>query len=183
MELIKCKLDGVVICKPKLYYDNRGFFAETFRKDILENFVNKKIDFCQSNTSYSKHGTIRGLHFQTSETSQSKLISVNYGEILDVIVDIRKNSDTFGDIFSIVINDKNNYSLFIPKGFAHGFSVLSNFAKINYYVDSYYNPKNESGINPLDTDLNIDWKINKDLALISEKDLKLPNFKKNKFCI
>ena len=181
MDFKKCKLNGIVICKPKLFEDSRGFFAETFRRDLLENYIGKEINICQSNTSHSKYGTIRGLHFQLSESSQSKLVSVSYGEILDVVVDLRKKSETFGEVFSIKINDKNNFSLFIPKGFAHGFSVLSDYARVNYHVDSYYNKNQESGINPLDSELNIDWKISNRLAIISEKDSKLPNFSDCKF--
>ena len=181
MDFKKCKLKGIVICKPQLFKDSRGFFAEIFRKDQLEKYLNKKVDICQSNTSHSKYGTVRGLHFQHSEASQSKLVSVSFGEILDVVVDLRRKSETFGKVFSIIINDKNNLGLFIPKGFAHGFSVLSDYARVNYHVDSYYNKNRESGINPFDSELNIDWKISNKSVLISEKDSKLPNFSDYKF--
>ena len=118
-------------------------FSEVFRKDLLEKTVNQKINFCQSNTSESKYGTIRGLHFQASPSSQTKLVSVSKGEILDVALDIRKNSSPYGKFYSIILGEKNNFQLFIPKGFAHGFSVLSKEARVHYQVDNYYDIKNE----------------------------------------
>ena len=177
MEFEKVEIEGLVLCKPKLIYDNRGFFSEIFRKDLLEKFINKKTKFCQSNTSESSYGTIRGLHFQVSPSSQSKLVSVSKGEILDVALDIRTNSSTYGKFYSVILNDKNNFQLYIPKGFAHGFSVLSKEARVHYQVDNYYDNKNEFGINPLDKDLGIDWKIDKENFHISNKDLTHPNLK------
>ena len=123
MEFEKVEIEGLVLCKPKLIYDNRGFFSEIFRKDLLEKFINKKIEFCQSNTSESSYGTIRGLHFQVSPSSQTKLISVSKGEILDIALDIRENSNTYGKYYTVILNDKNNFQLYIPPGFAHGFSA------------------------------------------------------------
>jgi len=177
MEFEKCEIEGLVLCKPKLIFDNRGFFSEIFRKDLLERYTGKKLNFCQSNTSESTYGTIRGLHFQTYPSSQSKLVSVSKGEILDVALDIRADSSTYGKFYSTVINDKNNFQLYIPKGFAHGFSVLSKEARVNYQVDNFYDNKNEFGINPLDNNLGIDWKINKDNYHVSSKDLDNPEFK------
>ena len=177
MEFEKDEIEGLILCKPKLINDDRGFFSEVFRKDLLENTVKQKINFCQSNTSESKYGTIRGLHFQTSPSSQTKLVSVSKGEILDVALDIRKNSNTYGKIYSVILNDKNNFQLLIPKGFAHGFSVLSKEARVQYQVDNYYDNKNEFGINPLDKDLAIDWKISKEKYHISSKDLTHPDLK------
>lgn len=177
MEFEKDEIEGLILCKPKLINDDRGFFSEVFRKDLLENNVKQKINFCQSNTSESKYGTIRGLHFQTSPSSQTKLISVSKGEILDVALDIRKNSSTYGKFYSVILNDKNNFQLLIPKGFAHGFSVLSKEARVHYQVDNYYDDKNEFGINPLDKDLAIDWKISKEKYHISSKDLTHPDLK------
>lgn len=176
MQLIKCKLEGLILIKPKKIIDNRGFFCEVFRKNCLEELINKKITFCQSNLSKSVYGTIRGLHYQTYPFSQSKLISAVKGEILDVVIDIRKKSNTYGKIYSVILNDKNNFRLFIPKGFAHGFSVLSETATILYNVDNYYNKESERGINPLDNELAIDWKIKKNKSIISVKDQSLPNF-------
>lgn len=176
MQLLKCKLEGLILIKPKKITDNRGFFCEVFRKNRLEELINEKITFCQSNLSQSVYGTIRGLHYQAYPFSQSKLVTAIKGEILDVVVDIRKKSNTYGKIYSVILNDKNNFRLFIPKGFAHGFSVLSETATILYNVDNYYNKESDRGINPLDTELAIDWKIKINECIISEKDLSLPNF-------
>ena len=121
MEFEKVEIEGLILCKPKLINDNRGFFSEIFRKDLLESTIKQKINFCQSNTSESKYGTIRGLHFQASPSSQTKLVSVSKGEILDVALDIRKNSKTYGKFYSVILNDNNNFQLYIPPGFAHGF--------------------------------------------------------------
>ena len=177
MEFEKIEIEGLILCKPKLINDNRGFFSEIFRKDLLESITEQKINFCQSNTSESSYGTIRGLHFQVSPSSQSKLVSVSKGEILDVALDIRTNSSTYGKFYSVILDDKNNFQLYIPKGFAHGFSVLSKEARVHYQVDNYYDNKNEFGINPLDKDLGIDWKIDKENFHISSKDLTHPNLK------
>jgi len=177
MEFEKCEIKGLVLCKPKLIYDNRGFFSEIFRKDLLEKITGKKLNFCQSNTSESKYGTIRGLHFQIPPSNQSKLVSVSKGEILDVAIDIRENSKTYGEFYSVILNDDNNFQLYIPPGFAHGFSVLSKESRVHYQVDNYYDKKNEFGINPLDKNLAIDWKIRKEKYHISSKDLSNPDFK------
>ncbi len=177
MEFEKIEIEGLILCKPKLINDSRGFFSEIFRKDLLESITEQKINFCQLNTSESSYGTIRGLHFQVSPSSQSKLVSVSKGEILDVALDIRTNSSTYGKFYSVILNDKNNFQLYIPKGFAHGFSVLSKEARVHYQVDNYYDNKNEFGINPLDKDLGIDWKIDKENYHISSKDLTHHNFK------
>ena len=112
MEFEKVEIEGLILCKPKLINDDRGFFSELFRKDLLENTLKQKINFCQSNTSESKYGTIRGLHFQTSPSSQTKLVSVSKGQILDVALDIRKNSKTYGKFYSIILNDNNNFQFF-----------------------------------------------------------------------
>ena len=177
MKFEKCEINDLIICKPDIINDKRGFFTETFRKDLFDNFTGKKSSFCQTNCSQSSYGTIRGLHFQISPSSQSKLISVQSGEILDVALDLRKNSKTFGKYFSLLLNDINNYQFFIPKGFAHGFSVLSEKARVQYMVDNFYDKKNEFGINPFDNNLNINWKVKN--HIISEKDTSSPNFDKN----
>tara|TARA_B100001741_G_C16508498_1_gene578454 strand:- start:713 stop:1255 length:543 start_codon:yes stop_codon:yes gene_type:complete len=178
MNFEKCFIEGIIICKPNIINDERGFFSETYRKDLLKNISNKEIEFCQTNTSESIFGTIRGLHFQKPPNSQSKLISVVRGEILDVVVDLRKNSKTFGKVFSIILNSKNNFQIFIPRGFAHGFSVLSKNARIIYHVDEYYNKESESGIYPLDNKLSIDWRLKKSEIILSDKDVLLPKFDK-----
>jgi dTDP-4-dehydrorhamnose 3,5-epimerase len=181
MEFEKVEIEGLILCKPKLINDSRGFFSEIFRKDLLESILEQKINFCQLNTSESKYGTIRGLHFQASPSSQTKLVSVSKGEILDVALDIRRSSHTYGKFYSAILNDKNNFQLYIPKGFAHGFSVLSKEARVQYQVDNFYDEKNEFGINPLDNNLGIDWKINKENYHISRKDLNHPDLKNINF--
>jgi len=183
MEFEKVGIEGLVLCKPKLIEDERGFFSETFRKDLLENFISKKLDFCQHNTSKSSFGVLRGLHFQTAPKAQTKLISVSNGEILDVALDIRKDSPTFGKHYSIILNDINNFQLLVPKGFAHGFISLSENVRVNYQVDNFYSNKDEFGINPFDEDLKIHWILEKNQIIINDKDkssIKLshaPNYK------
>ena len=132
MEFEKFDIEGPVLCKPVIKEDERGFFAEVFRKDLLEDFLNEKFNFCQSNLSRSKKGVLRGLHFQTYPFAQTKLVSVSKGEILDLIVDIRRESLTYGKGTQIILNDTNHYQLLVPKGFAHGFLVLSDIAEVQY---------------------------------------------------
>ena len=183
MEFEKLKIDGLVLCKPKIIKDDRGFFSETFRKDLLEDFISDKIDFCQHNASESSFGVLRGLHFQTAPKAQTKLISVSNGEILDVVLDIRKDSPTYGKHYSIILNDINNFQLLVPKGFAHGFISLSENVRVNYQVDNFYSNKDEFGINPFDEDLKIHWILKKNQIIINDKDkssIKLshaPNYK------
>ena len=179
MEFEKIEIEGLILCKPKLITDKRGFFSEIFRKDLLEGITNQKINFCQSNTSLSKYGTIRGLHFQKPPYAQTKLIRCVSGSILDVAIDLRKNSKTYGKSFCVELSSENNKQLFVPKGFAHGFQVISDEAIVNYKVDNFYNPKSDSGIIWNDKDLSIDWSL--DLKpILSEKDLKLISFKELK---
>ena len=170
MEFEKLKIDGLVLCKPKIIEDKRGFFSETFRKDLLEDFISKKLNFCQHNTSESSFGVLRGLHFQTKPKAQTKLISVSHGEILDVVLDIRKDSPSYGKHCSVILNDINNFQLFVPKGFAHGFIALSEVVRVNYQVDDYYSSENEFGINPLDSGLKINWILEKNQIIINDKD-------------
>tara|TARA_B100001027_G_C16244943_1_gene321375 strand:- start:621 stop:1202 length:582 start_codon:yes stop_codon:yes gene_type:complete len=170
MEFEKLKIDGLVLCKPKIIEDKRGFFSETFRKDLLEDFISDKLDFCQHNTSRSSFGVLRGLHFQTKPKAQTKLISVSNGEILDVVLDIRKDSPTYGKHYSVILNDINNFQLLVPRGFAHGFIALSELARVNYNVDNYYSSENEFGINPFDRDLKINWILEKNQIIINNKD-------------
>ena len=170
MEFEKLKIDGLVLCKPKIIEDERGFFSETFRKDLLEDFISDKLEFCQHNTSRSSFGVLRGLHFQTAPKAQTKLISVSNGEILDVVLDIRKDSPTYGKHYSNILNNINNFQLLVPKGFAHGFIALSELVRVNYNVDNYFSSKNEFGINPFDKDLKINWILEKNQIIISNKD-------------
>ena len=176
MKFLNCEIPGLVICQPNKIYDDRGFFSEIFRKDLLEKFIGYKINFCQENFSESKFGVLRGLHFQKQPFSQSKLVSVIKGKILDVAVDLRKNSNHYGEYFSIELDDVENKQLFIPKGFAHGFVVLSKSAKVCYKVDNFYNLKSECGLNYDDPKLNIDWKINRNSIITKQKDTCYPLF-------
>ena len=174
MEFKKTKLAGCLIFTPSIFSDERGYFAETFRKSWLTEYDYFDSEFIQDNQSHSIFGTIRGLHLQTGEHAQTKLVRVLSGRILDVAVDLRKDSPTFGEHFSVELSAENNQQLWIPKGFAHGFSVLSDEAVVCYKCDAYYNKEAESGIHPLDSTLNIDWQISKAQQTISDKDLSLP---------
>ena len=181
MKFIKCDLPGLIICEPKKLKDERGFFTESFRKDLFENYLGRKVDFCQENLSESSYGVLRGMHFQKEPHAQSKLVSVLKGKIQDVVIDIRKNSKFYGKSFSILLDDINNRQLFIPKGFAHGFVVLSKLARVSYKVDNYYNPSSEEGLNYNDPQLNIDWKIDKKEIQINSKDCNYSDFNSNNF--
>ena len=181
MKFIKADIPDLVICEPKKLNDERGFFTESFRKDLFEKFLGQKINFCQENTSESKYGVLRGLHFQVEPFAQSKLVSVTKGKILDVAVDIRKNSKYYGKSFSIELDEFNNKQLFIPKGFAHGFVVMSETARVSYKVDNYYNPESERGINFNDSSLGINWKIDVNSIILNEKDTKYPEFNSDYF--
>ena len=177
MKINKTFIEDLLIIEPQLFKDERGFFYESYNKNNLD--IN--IVFVQDNESKSYKGVIRGLHFQAPPFEQSKLVRCVSGNILDVALDLRKNSKTYGKFFSIELSSENNKQLFVPKGFAHGFQVLSETAIVNYKVDSFYNPKSDSGIIWNDKDLSIDWNLDikpilsdKDLKLISVKDLKSP---------
>lgn len=177
MELINTEFPGLFILKPKVFEDSRGYFFEAYNKSKIDIF--KDIDFVQDNQSKSSYGTIRGLHYQLEPYAQSKLIRVLEGTILDVVVDVREKSPTFGKHFSIELSYDNKQQLFIPKGFAHGFSVLSKTATVLYKTDQYYNPESERGINFNDANLNIDWKIDLAKAIVSPKDKVLPTLKES----
>ena len=174
MKIKKTFIEDLFIVEPTLFQDKRGFFFEPYNKNKLDKFVN--IVFIQDNESVSNQGVIRGLHFQTPPHAQSKLVRCVSGKILDVVVDIRKKSKTYGQVFSVELSSKNNRQLFIPKGFAHGFQALSEKAIVNYKVDEHYNPSSDSGIIWNDKDLSIKW--NFDLVpVLSKKDLSLKEFK------
>lgn len=171
MEFLKTDIDGVFIIKPKVIEDERGYFFESFsEREFNENV--EKIDFVQDNQSKSCYGVVRGLHFQKGEYAQSKLVRCVKGTILDVAVDLRKDSSTYGKYVSVVLSEDNHQQLFIPRGFAHGFSVLSEETIVQYKCDNFYNKESEGGINPFDDELKIDWKIPKDNVILSEKDSK-----------
>lgn len=178
MEIVKTSIEGLVIIKPKVYLDERGYFMESYKESIIkENFPD--IHFIQDNESRSSYGVLRGLHFQKPPFEQTKLVRVIEGEVLDVAVDLRKNSRTYGKWESIILSGENKKQFFIPKGFAHGFLVLSEKAIFSYKVDNIYVPESESGILYNDTVLSIDWKINQDDVIVNHKDKILPPFNKN----
>tara|TARA_B100001769_G_scaffold237734_1_gene203209 strand:- start:15 stop:572 length:558 start_codon:yes stop_codon:yes gene_type:complete len=174
---------GLEILKPKFFKDERGYFFESFNQKIFKNKISHKLSFCQENESFSKRGVIRGLHYQLPPFAQSKLVRVVHGKVLDVVVDIRKGSPSFGKCFSKELSAENRIQLFIPKGFAHGYITLSDFSIFSYKVDNYYNEKSERGILYNDSLLNIDWKLNKEEFILSEKDQNNPIFSKAEYFI
>ncbi len=170
-------LDGCFVIEPKVFTDLRGTFIEVFhQKDFIEK-TGLDIHFVQDNQSISKYGVLRGLHFQTGEASQAKLVRVVKGEVLDVVVDLRTESKTFGQYYSIKLSETNHKQLFIPRGFAHGFVSLAEESIFSYKCDNYYNPKAEAGIHFNDATLQIDWHLPNEDLIISDKDLALPSFK------
>jgi len=175
MNLIKTKLDGLVVLKPTVFKDNRGYFMESYNQKNINKLLGN-VNFVQDNESESSRGVLRGLHFQKPPYTQAKLVRCLKGSVLDVALDLRKDSKTYGIFETISLTEENKKQLFIPKGFAHGFIVLSKSAILSYKVDNYYNPESESGIIWNDPDLNIDWKINKNEIIVSEKDKNLPTF-------
>ena len=174
MQIIETIFYGLKIVKPKIYNDSRGYFFESFKSQYF--FDNFGVRFIQDNESYSNHMVLRGLHYQKPPYAQSKLIRVISGEILDVVIDLRKKSKTYGKSYKIVLSDKNNFQLFVPKGFAHGFLVKSETAKILYKVDNKYHPEFEDGLMWNDKDLNIKWPIK--YPILSDKDKQNISFKK-----
>ena len=175
MNLIKTKLDGLVVLNSSIFKDNRGYFMESYNQKNINKLLGN-VNFVQDNESESFRGVLRGLHFQKPPYAQAKLIRCLQGSVLDVVLDLRKYSKTYGIFETIVLSSENKVQLFVPKGFAHGFIVLSESAILSYKVDNYYKPESESGIIWNDPDLNIDWKINKKEIIVSEKDKILPTF-------
>ena len=171
MEIIKTPISGLVIIKPRVFADTRGFFCETYNE---KSYLDAGIDlhFCQDNQSKSSYGVIRGLHYQLNPQSQSKLVSVVQGSVWDVAVDLRKESPTFGQWVGVELTEENHLQFLVPQGFAHGFAVLTETAVFTYKCDNFYSPSLERGIMYNDPTLAIDWKIPADKAVISEKDLK-----------
>ena len=180
MEFIKKNIPDIVLIKPTVHEDHRGYFVETYRKKDLKNAIGHDVNFIQDNETRSKKGVMRGLHFQTPPFAQSKLVRVIKGEILDISVDIRFGSPTFGHHVSEYLSGENKYQLFIPRGFAHGFVVLSDEALVSYKVDNYYSSKCEAGLAFNDTSLDIDWGLPLDQLELSEKDFSLPCLEKLK---
>lgn len=169
MEVIKTKLEGVVIIEPKVFKDARGYFFESFSLREFEEKV-RRINFVQDNESMSSYGVMRGLHFQRPPYTQSKLVRCVKGAVLDVAVDIRKGSPTYGQHVAVELTEENHRQLFVPRGFAHGFAVLSDTAVFQYKCDNFYAPHADGGISIKDESLGIDWKIPTDMAILSEKD-------------
>ena len=177
MKLKETNISGLLVIEPDVFHDGRGCFFESFSARKFEELTGLKVDFVQDNESHSVYGTVRGLHFQTGDQAQAKLVRVVSGRVLDVAVDLREGSPTFGRHFSIELSGENRLQMFIPKGFAHGFSVLSETAVFQYKCDSYYAPQAEGALMWNDPDLAIDWNIPMEDALVSEKDSRNKTFK------
>ncbi len=170
MKFTRTDIEDVIIIEPKVHGDDRGYFVETFRADKLEEFLGYKIDFCQDNESKSSRGVLRGLHYQLHPAAQTKLVRVIQGRVLDVAVDIRKGSPTFGKHVSVELSGENKRQLLVPRGFAHAFVVLEDNTTFAYKVDNYYSPENDRGILFGDEALGIDWTIPKEELKLSAKD-------------
>ncbi len=176
MKLEKTNLEDCFILTPKGFEDERGTFSETFNAKNFLDQTGIAVTFVQDNESVSKYGVVRGLHFQTGVHGQTKLVRVVKGSVLDVVVDLRKESPSFGKSFSIVLSGENKKQLFVPRGFAHGFSVLEDNTVFAYKCDGYYNKQSERGIVYNDATLAIDWHLSSTAMIISKKDLELPTF-------
>ncbi|MBL0190089.1 MAG: dTDP-4-dehydrorhamnose 3,5-epimerase [Saprospiraceae bacterium] len=175
MHIIPTIIEGAFILEPRVWGDERGYFFESFGTKYLEP-LGTKYNFVQDNEAMSKYGVIRGLHYQLPPFAQTKLVRVVKGEVLDVIVDIRKGSPSYGQALSVKLNDANKRQLLVPKGMAHGYAVLSSEAIFAYKCDDYYHPEHEGGLNIHDPQLQIDWIIPRENQIISSKDSILPNF-------
>ncbi len=175
LKFTETKLKGCFILEPKIIKDERGYFMESFNEKTFSEGVGQKVTFIQDNQSFSSKGVLRGLHYQTGEHAQAKLVRVLQGEVLDVVVDLRPNSPTFGQYESVVLTAQNQTQFFIPRGFAHGFLVLSETATFFYKCDNFYNKESEGGLIYNDKSINIDWNFPIEQLIISEKDQILPN--------
>jgi dTDP-4-dehydrorhamnose 3,5-epimerase len=180
MQFTRTKIEDVIIIEPKVHGDDRGYFVETFRHDKLEKFLGYKINFCQDNESKSSKGVLRGLHYQLAPDAQTKLVRVIQGRVLDLAVDIRKGSPTFGEYVAVELTSENKKQLLVPRGFAHGFVVLEDDTVFSYKVDNYYSPQNDRGIAFNDVDLGIDWQVPHDELNLSPKDKVQPLLKNAK---
>lgn len=170
MNFIRTNIHDVVIIEPTVHYDERGYLSETFRQDQLEKFLGFKVNFCQDNESKSNYGVLRGLHYQSIPFPQTKLVRVLQGKVLDVAVDARKGSPTFGQHVAVELSSENRRQLFVPRGFAHGFVALSETATLAYKVDNYFKPQCDTGIAFDDPFLGIDWKLPAAELILSQKD-------------
>ena len=177
MKITLTPLQGCIVITPRIFNDDRGYFFESFNAKNFNEAVGYDVNFVQDNQSYSTKGVLRGLHLQQGDSAQSKLVRVTKGEVLDVAVDVRKASPTFGEHFSVRLSEENHQQFFIPRGFAHGFIVLSDVAIFQYKCDNYYNKVSEGGLHYADPVLNINWGLPENELLVSEKDLELPFLK------
>jgi dTDP-4-dehydrorhamnose 3,5-epimerase len=180
MIFTETKLKGCFIIEPKIILDQRGYFMESFNEETFQKGMGEKIHFVQDNQSHSTKGVIRGLHYQCGEHAQAKLVRVLHGEVLDVAVDIRPNSETYGQYEAILLSAENNKQFYIPRGFAHGFLVLSDTATFFYKCDNFYNKESEGGILFTDKSINIDWNFPMENLIISEKDKVQPTIENAK---
>ncbi|MGY0391260.1 dTDP-4-dehydrorhamnose 3,5-epimerase [Bizionia sp. KMM 8389] len=174
MKIQETKLQGCFIIEPRVFEDKRGYFFESFNLNTFNQGTGLNVEFVQDNESFSTKGVLRGLHYQTGAHAQAKLVRVVKGSVLDVAVDIRKNSPTYGQYVAVELTETNKKQLFVPRGFAHGFVVLSETAIFSYKCDNYYNKESEGGIIYNDPTLNIDWQLPEASLLVSEKDIILP---------
>lgn len=177
MKGIETNIKGCYILEPSIYRDERGYFFESYNKNKFEALIGKSVNFIQDNEAFSNKGALRGLHFQNGEYAQAKLVRVTQGKVLDVAVDLRPKSKTFLKHIAIELSSENKKQLFVPRGFAHGYIVLSDTAVFNYKCDNAYNKASEKGVIYNDKDLNIDWNLDSEKFIISEKDKVLPTVK------
>ena len=174
MTIQETNLKGCFVIEPKIFGDERGYFFESFNKEKFKELTGEEIEFVQDNEAFSHRGVLRGLHFQKGKYTQAKLVRVVKGKVLDVVVDVRPESKTYGECFSIVLSEENKKQLFVPRGFAHGYSVLEDNTVFVYKCDNYYHPQAEGGIIYNDANLNIDWMLSEEEISLSGKDKVLP---------
>ncbi|MUP45138.1 dTDP-4-dehydrorhamnose 3,5-epimerase [Gramella sp. BOM4] len=177
MQVEETPLKDCYLLKPKIFRDERGLFLETYQRRQLAEISGIDAEFVQDNQSVSKYGVVRGLHYQTGEFAQTKIVRAIYGKVLDVVVDLRPDSPTFKQTYSVILDDENLYQLYVPKGFGHGFSTLSEKSVFAYKCDDYYRPGSEAGIIYNDPELAIDWQLPESEIILSEKDKNLPTLK------
>ena len=177
MQVIKTALEGVLIIEPRIFKDARGYFFESYNKKAFDEAIGRKVDFVQDNESMSSRGVMRGLHFQRPPYTQAKLVRCVRGRVLDVAVDLRKGSPTYGRHVAVELSEDNHRQFFVPRGFAHGFAVLSEVAVFQYKCDNYYAPEADGGISIADESLGIDWQLDPSEALLSDKDMRHPLLK------
>lgn len=171
MQITPTHLNGALIIQPKIFQDERGYFYESFKQEELNKFTEYPLSFVQENQSFSNRNVFRGFHFQDTAKAQAKLVRVVKGSVIDIIIDIREQSNTFGKVLQIELSDTNHLQLLVPRGFAHGFLVTSETAIFQYKCDNYYSKEHENGINPFDPDLEISWPVEKESLIIHPRDL------------